>query len=216
LQNLLFSWARERGKLQRLPFAQERLLESINDCPCMNRTDRARSLGWTAKKFQTAKDRLEQEGFVLSKDLSRGVGRPAALLVLTEKGFEYLAKQAVHPNPLHGDLEHHCAIVKLQASYEHDGYMVRMNHKVTPNLIVDLLCERGDERGAVEVVHSDNLKRDAEKINELATRLAWVHLVVTSQDLFDRYAAKLSALVAPAAAEKLLVSFLDQLLPARP
>ncbi len=212
LQNLIFSWAAERGKSERLPFAQERLMESINENPCSNRKERTDSLGWSIKKFQAAKDRLEQEGFIETQEIARGVGRPDTFLVLTDKGFRYLRNHRVKEKRLHGSLEHHCAIQKLKAHFESKRYVTKLNQKMSPKLIVDLICEGDDERGAVEVVSSNNLKRDAKKCGALAKRCSWVRLVATSRDLFDYYVSRLGKELSQPVLEKVQVSFLDELL----
>jgi len=212
LQNLLFSWAAKRGKAERLPFAQELLLESINERPCLNRKDRTESLDWGAKKFQTAMEKLEQDGFIETQTIAKGSGRPSAYLVLTDKGYSYLKRLRVTEQRLHGSLIHHCTMVKLAQLFKARGYRTRLNHKVTPKLIVDVLCERGDERLVLEVVASDNAKRDAEKCASLADKATWVHLVTTTRELFDHYVAKLGSELPKTARAKVQVSFLDDLL----
>lgn len=184
LRNLFIEWARKRGKLERLPFAQEILLESINREPCLNRREREKALGWYSKRFQNAKDKLEESGYIETIEIARGVGRPETFLVLTDKGFRYLGKQGIKPERLHGSLEHHCAILKVKGYYDTNGYRTKVNHVLTPQLIVDLLCERGEERGAVEIVNSNNLKRDSEKIAKLVGMVSWLHLVITEKRTF--------------------------------
>ena len=212
LQNLIFSWGAKRDDRERLPFSQELLIESINERPCLNRKDRSESLGWGAKKFQSAMEGLEQHGFIETQTIPSGNGRPSAYLLLTDKGYSYLRRLRVTERRLHGSLIHHCAMLKLAELYKARGYRTRINHKVTPKLIVDVLCERDDERGVFEVVSSNNAKRDADKCASLAEKVAWVQLVATSRELFDHYLAKLGADLPEPAREKVQVSLLDDLL----
>ena len=67
LQTLLHSWAAARGKRTRLPFAQEQLLESINTTLCLNRSERTKSLDWSAKKFQRLPPFESWPGFRFNK-----------------------------------------------------------------------------------------------------------------------------------------------------
>lgn len=211
LGNLFAEWARRKGKLERLPFTQERLLESINSDPCLNRKDRERALGWYSKRFQNAKDKLEERGYIETTQMARGVGRPDTFLVLTEKGFSYLGKQGIKPEKLHGSLQHHCAILKMQSYYTEKGYRTKVNHPMTPKLFIDVLCEKEDERGAVEVVNSNNLKRDMEKIASLAGKLDWIHIVVTESDLFEQYVSASKNDLPASVRQKVTVSPLDEL-----
>jgi len=214
LQSLFFSWAEERGKKDRLPFSQERLLESINDAPCLNTTERTSSLGWSSNRFANARDKLESSGFIETKQIASGTGRPSAHLILTDKGFSHLRKLRVTAKKLHGSLQHHCAILKLKAHFEAQGYKTDITKQLTPNLIVDLFCERDAVREVVEVVSSNNVYRDAEKCASLAEKVSQIHLVTTSKDLFDHYVTKLGKLLEEATRERVLVSMVDDLIQA--
>jgi len=214
LHSLTFSWAEERGRRERLPFTQERLLESVNESPCLNTTERIASLGWTNNRFQRARKELEEHGHLETQELAKGAGRPDTHLVLTDKGFSCLRRLRVAEKRLHGSLEHHCAILRMESHFRSLGYATEAIKKITPKLIVDLFCEKGDERGVVEVVASNNLKRDAGKCAELAKRTSWIHLVATSRELFDYYRARLGKELADSASEKVRVSFADELVSA--
>jgi len=214
LQNLIFSWGDKRDSKERLPFSQELLIESINERPCLNRKDRSESLGWGAKKFQTAMEGLEQQGFVETQTIPSGNGRPSAHLLLTDKGYSYLKRLRVAERRLHGGLVHHCAMLKLANHFKANGYRTRVNHKLTPKLIVDVLCEREDERGVLEVVNSNNAKRDAEKCEEMADKVGWIQLVATTRELYDHYVSKIGSQLTASVREKIQISFVDDLLEA--
>ena len=213
LRNLFMEWAKKKGKLERLSFTQEMLMESINREPCLNRREREKALRWYSKRFQNAKDKLEERGYIETIEMAKGVGRPETFLVLTDKGFKYLGKQGIKPERLHGSLEHHCAILKVKSYYDSNGYSTKVNHSLTPQLVIDLLCEKDEERGAVEIVNSNNLKRDAEKITVLAGMISWIHLVVTDKKLFDTYLTKLRSTLPSSILRKLTISLLRDLFP---
>ena len=215
LRNLFVEWARKRGKLERLSFTQEMLMESINREPCLNRREREKDLGWYSKRFQNAKDKLEESGYIETTEIARGVGRPETFLILTDKGFKYLGKQGIKQERLHGSLEHHCAILKVKSHYDANGYRTKVNHPLTPQLIIDLLCEKGEERGAVEIVNSNNVKRDSEKIAKLVQMVDWVHVVITSKELFDQYLSKLKDELTRPIWQKVTISLLTDLFPAK-
>ncbi|MFC2106487.1 hypothetical protein ACFLS0_07035 [Candidatus Bipolaricaulota bacterium] len=212
LQSLLYSWAAARGRRKRLPFAQERLLESVNATLCLNRTQRTRSLDWSIKKFQDVKGRLGLIGFVKAETISRGTGRPETYLVLTDDGYRYLRSIRVKENRPHGSLEHHCSIQWLQHFYRQMGFKVSTTHKLALGLIVDLLCSKDDETIAIEVVHSDNLYRDAKKAGQLAKHVSRICFVATTKDLFSRYDSKLPALLPDSARDKVHFAVRDELI----
>ena len=212
LQSLFFSWAEKRGKKDRLPFSQERLLESINEAPCLNTTERTSSLGWSSNRFANAREKLEASGLIETKQIASGTGRPHTHLILTDNGFSHLRKLRVTEKRLHGSLEHHCAILKLKKHFESHGYKTEITKKLTPKYIVDLFCEKGDVREAVEVVASNNVHRDAEKCASLAKKISCVHLVTTTNDLFDHYVAKLGKLLDESIRETVQVSMVDELI----
>ena len=191
LQSLLASWAEARGRRRRLPFSQERLLESINERPCINRTRRTKSLSWSIRKFQTAQDHLEGAGYLEKTQISRGTGRPDAHLILTEKAYRYLRRLRIPVRRLHGSLEHHCSICELAAAYCAAGFDVQKTATLPSGHIVDLLCIRDDEKLALEVVHSDNLNRDAKKVSPICADGYRMLFVTTTQDLFAQYDLKL-------------------------
>ena len=212
LQTLLHSWAAARGKQKRLPFAQEQLLESINTTLCLNRSERTKALDWSAKKFQRAKDLLEQIGFVKANQISRGMGRPETYLVLTDDGYRYLRTIRVKENRPHGSVEHHCTICWLKRFYQGMGFLVSVTQKVGLGLIADLLCTKGNETIAIEVVHSDNLHRDAKKAVHLAKHVSGICFVATSRDLFSHYDSKLPALLPDAIRDKVTCALRDELI----
>ena len=214
LQSLLYAWAEARGRRNRLPFSQERLLESINEMPCLNRAQRTRSLGWSIRKFQSAQDQLEELGFVERDQISRGAGRPDSYLILTDQAFRYLRRLRIPERRLHGSLEHHCTICELKRTYRSLSYNVQVTATVDTGHIVDLLCTRDDEALAIEVVHSDNLKRDAAKAVELVRGGYDVLFVTTSADLFAHYGAKLSELLPAELRDKVHMAFRDELISA--
>jgi len=180
--------------------------------PCLNRSQRTRLLGWSAKKFQNAKDCLEQIRYVRTETIARGAGRPDSFLALTDKAFSYLKKLRIQPNRLHGSFEHHCSILDLAQHYEFAGYDTQVLAELPGGLIVDLLCTYGNKTVAVEVVCSDNLHRDARKAEQLTERVDQILFVSTTLDLHRHYAAKLPDLVSPSIRRMLAFAQRDQLL----
>jgi len=216
LQSLFFAWASRRGKPERLTLSQERLLESVNESPCLNRKDRTVALGWSIKKFQSTKDALEELDLLQTEQVTSGPGRPETFLVLTDAGYKYLRRHHIQPNRLHGSLEHHCAILRIQDHFDRAGYKTSITQPVAPDAIVDLLCTKGPERGAVEVIHTNNVARDAAKCARLADELDWIHLVATSRELMHDYASRFANLVSPSVRTKLAMSFLAEFLSPTP
>ena len=212
LQSLLFSWASARGKRKRLPFAQEQLLESINTTLCLNRTKRTRALDWSIKKFQDVKDRLELISFVKTEQISRGTGRPETYLTLTDDGYRYLRTIRVKENRPHGSVEHHCSICWLKRFYQGMGFQVSITQKVGLGLIADLLCTKGNETLAIEVVHSDNLHRDAKKATQMAKHVSRICFVATTRDLFSHYDSKLQSFLPDSVREKVSFALRDELI----
>ena len=213
LQSLLYAWASKRGKAERLPFSQEKLLESVNEHPCLNRQERTERLSWSIKKFQNAKDALEGLAMVETQTLSSGPGRPDTYLLLTDVGFRYLRRHRIPPNRLHGSLKHHCAMLRLRSLFEQRGYTVELTQQID-HAVVDLFCKKRNERLAIEVVASDNLARDAKKCEQLTERLDHIHLVTTGRDLFNEYVSRIGKLLSPAARAKVQVSRLSEFLSA--
>jgi len=214
LQSLLATWAEARGRRRRLPFSQERLLESINERPCINRTRRTKSLSWSIRKFQTAQDQLEEAGYLEKAQISRGTGRPDAYLVLTEKAYRYLKRLRIPVRRLHGSLEHHCSICELAAAYCAAGFEVQRTATLPSGHIVDLLCIRDDEKLALEVVHSDNLNRDAKKVSPICADGYRMLFVNTTQDLFAHYDSKLWDHVPSGVRDHVSVALRDELISA--
>ena len=214
LHSLLASWAESRGQRRRLPFSQERLLESINERPCINRTRRTRSLGWSIRKFQTAQEQLEEAGYLEREQIIRGTGRPDAHLVLTDKAYRYLKRLRIPIHRLHGSLEHHCSICELASAYRAIGFEVQKTATLASGHIVDLLCTNANEKLALEVVHSDNLNRDAKKASAIAVAGYKLVFVTTSQDLFAHYDAKLPTLLPIGIRDSVAVALRDELISA--
>lgn len=191
---------------KRLSHSLEQLLVSINNNPCLNLTQRAKALDWYADRMQRAKEKLKEMGLVQESQLPKRKGRPSKYLVLTEEGCKYLGRIGEKPIPLHGSLRHHCLILKLRASYE-KAYKTDMT-KAIGDFRVDLWCE-GKDKGAVEVVITNHVRRDLGKVRRLARLADWIHVVLDSENLLNHYKYTFGKELPRASLEKIRWSLLD-------
>jgi hypothetical protein len=169
----------------RLDYRFEKLLDSINENPCLNLSQREKLLGWYSDKMQRIKKTLLTLKLIEEVTLSEGEGRPSKHLILTDAGYQYLGSwMGEKPQPLHGGLPHHCFILKLKERYEAD-YDVKMDKKVD-EFWPDLWCE-GKDKGVVEVICTAHLNEDLRKTERLARMVDWMHIYFENRNTLNHY-----------------------------
>lgn len=175
---------KSKPKTDQLSIQQLRLLISVNDNPCLNFSDRTKALNWFKSKMVTTKDGLIQQDYLAEETIQPPRGRPNKYLLLTDKGKKYLGDLGEKPLNLHGGLKHHCIILDLKSKYD-PNFEASMHYKVG-EYFVDLWCT-GATNGFVEVIETNHIKDDLKKIIALSSRVDWIHMVMTSQNLRDHY-----------------------------
>lgn len=148
-------------------------------------------------------------GYIEQKPVKTGkAGRPETLLTLTEQGYKYLESLGKKANRLHGNLEHHCLILKIAQHYQSLGYHVDIDSSYE-GLMPDILCRKDYEIGIVEVVNSDNISKDIEKMSHIPEKVNWVIVLCTSKDLEKLYTQKLTSTLPPEMIKKIEILQMD-------
>ncbi len=170
---------------ERLAYRFEKLLDSINETPCLNLSQREKLLGWYSDRMQRVKKTLLTMKLIEEVTLSEGEGRPSKHLILTDAGYEYIGSwMGEKPQPLHGGLPHHCFILKLKGRYEAE-YDVAVDKKVD-EFWPDLWCE-GKDKGIVEVICTAHVSEDLLKTGRLSQLVDWMHFYFENQNTLNHY-----------------------------
>jgi hypothetical protein len=188
----LLRWREEanREHPERLDFRDEHLLWSVAAHFPLNREQRERLLGWSKDAWSRHVPKLIGWGFLTQETLSLGgKGGSFTILVPTEKGNDYLKRRLGQAPPaIHGSPLHYFAMLKVREWLEGKGYKVWANEK-RDKLLPDLYAkrERDGEVLAVEIVASDNARRDMEKLGKLAPEVDRIVCVVIGGELKRAY-----------------------------
>lgn len=169
-----------------LPHNQEVLMGNIGRFPCLTRQERQEMLGWQPQTMQNSIDSLVKAGYLTANRLKRGgQGSGYVAYELTKQARDYMIGRQIHFQKLHGSLEHHCVIDQWVEAKKEIGFTVKRQVPVG-EFIFDAMTTQPQKVG-LEVVASDNLKRDIDKFPQLLKVVNELEVMILDSDLYKQY-----------------------------
>jgi len=117
--------------------------------------------------------------------LAEEVGIRPKYLTLTEAGKEKIRELGKRPQTIHGGIDHFCRIKQLEIEYA-KRYLTDTD-KWFGEVRPDIWCESDSEKGVVEVIFTNHVKRDMEKIGQLGNRVNWIHIYFQDLNTKNHY-----------------------------
>lgn len=165
-----------------LPHNQEMLLGNIGRFPCLTRTERQERLGWSPKTMQRAVEALEGKYIEPVQVKKGGRGSSYVTYELTDAARGYMKKRQISWVPRHGGVAHHCAMEGWVKAKREAGFEAGLQRKLR-GLEVDGLARRDGQTVALEVVGSDNFRRDREKFAYVLSHVDRLEVICLTEEL---------------------------------
>lgn len=179
------STTKKEEKPSVLSHNQEVLLANIGRYPCLDRRERQAMLNWHPQTMQNAIEALKDRYIKPIQAKKGGPGSSYITFELTEEAKQYMVKRQISFTKLSGGVVHHCTAERWMEAKRQEGYQVRAQVSVG-DMFIDALAT-GPKTIGLEVVASDNIKRDREKFPKILNHVDLLEIVCTTYDLEKMY-----------------------------
>jgi hypothetical protein len=197
------STVKKEEKPSVLPHNQEVLLANIGRYPCLDRRERQEMLGWHPQTMQNALEALKDRYIRPVQTKKGGPGSGYVTYELTEEAKQYMIRRQIPFTKLSGGLIHHCTVQRWIEAKEQEGYKVRAQAPVG-NMLIDALAT-GPQTIGLEVVASDNIKRDVEKFPKLLKHVDVLEVLCTTYELEKMYLTALKKQLPSEAFQRMVI-----------
>jgi len=198
----------EKTVKPRLPTVSEdtqKLLFNVNDHPFTGLSSRYRTLNFSGRRAEAAKDELVKKGLVQEVDVVLGRHRPVKFLVITELGLHYLRsrkKETELWNYIgHVSFEHRLYQVLIAYRFRNLGHQAFIEKDIGEGRRLDLLVICDERKIGIEIELNPNI--DLKKILKSMKELHRLVILCKDQDTLNSIRQTIDRVVYPSLRERM-------------
>jgi hypothetical protein len=202
------SESREETVKPQLPTLSEdaqKLLFNVNDHPFTGLSSRYRTLGFSGRRAEVAKEELIQKGLVKEVDVVLGTHRPVRFLVIADLGLHYLRRCGKETKLWdyvgHVSFEHRLYQVLIAYNFRKRGHQAFIEKDIGEGRILDVLVVNHGKKIGIEIELNPSI--DLKKILKSMKELDELVILCRDQDTLNKITQTVDNVAYPSLRERI-------------
>jgi hypothetical protein len=211
------SQPQEKTIKPQLPILSEdaqKLLFNVNDHPFTGLSSRYRTLDFSGRRAEAAKDELVKKGLVQKVDVVLGRHRPSKFLVITELGLHYLRSSKKETELWdhigHVSFEHRLYQVLIAYHFRNSGHKAFIEKEIGEGRRLDLLVICDEKKIGLEVELGPNI--DLKKILKSMKELDHLIILCKDQETLNKVRQTIERVAYPSLRERMELQVVNEYL----
>jgi hypothetical protein len=192
----------------------QKLLFNVNEHPFTGLSSRYRTLGFSGRRAEVAKEELIQNGLVKEVDVVLGTYRPVRFLVIADLGLHYLrshgTKTKLWDYVGHVSFEHRLYQVLIAYNFRKRGHQAFIEKDIGEGRILDVLVVNNEKKVGIEIELNSDI--DLRKILKSMKELDELIILCRDQDTLNKVTQTVDNVVYPSLRQRIKLQVVNHYL----